>query len=338
MIFSSYTLSKLNRPPEEINCENWPLPFHETYSRFQHAVTGQHILFAQDEESGAILPIQVVKNILLRQGRIVFAPVCRGEELSHDEQSVFLHRLEKALLKSGTIDRFLQPHPIGMTLSAPHASKSVPFGTYINYLQNHTDEAALLDSFDPKYKKAIMHSVQHRARIDFSECCYADFYNLYTQTTERAGIYRDTKDFFDRARHILTTDRCLTGVVYDEEGPVGGLFIVYTKYAAFCTHAGSCGRNSRIYGAMKHLHFEAMKTMRAAGVIRYDLVGVRISSSNERLAGVFRFKKGFGGELKQGYLWKKDIHEKPAKLYDIIQKIRGVAKHADIIDQENPLP
>lgn len=335
MIFSSHTFSKLNRPPKEINLENWPLQFHEAYSRLQHALTGQHILFAQDEVSGAILPIQVFRNILLKQGRIVHAPVYGSEELTKQAQADFFYKLEKELKKSGTIDRFLQPHPMGMTLSAPEHAKSVPFGTYISHLQDFADEAALLDSFDSKYKKAVQHSIQHGATIDFSERCHKDFYQLYTQTTERAGIHRDAEDYFEQTRSILDADHTLTGVVYDEEGPVGGLFIIYSKYAAYCTHAGSCGRNSKIYGAMKHLHFEAMKSLRKAGVVRYDLVGVRISSSNEALAGVFRFKKGFGGQLKEGYLWKMDIHKAPVKLYSLMQKIRGIPAYDDIIDQES---
>jgi lipid II:glycine glycyltransferase (peptidoglycan interpeptide bridge formation enzyme) len=78
-----------------------------------------------------------------------------------------------------------------------------------------------------------------------------------------------------------------------------------------------------------------MKHLRDKGVKTYDLVGVRLNSSNESLQGVFRFKKGFGGDLKEGYLWKIDIAPIPMKIYDFLVRIRqGKNIQKDIIDQE----
>ncbi len=52
------------------------------------------------------------------------------------------------------------------------------------------------------------------------------------------------------------------------------VFFIFTKYAAYCTHAGSYGE-TKLYGAMKLLHFEMMKMLKNLGVKRYDLVGVK---------------------------------------------------------------
>jgi len=74
--------------------------------------------------------------------------------------------------------------------------------------------------------------------------------------------------------------------------------------------------------------------MKESGVNKYDLVGVRIGNNDPALEGVFRFKKGFGGELKKGFLWKTDINPLKAKMYDLLIKIKHPNnKYKDIIDQ-----
>ena len=110
--------------------------------------------------------------------------------------------------------------------------------------------------------------------------------------------------------------------------------MIYSEYAAFCTHAGS-GGESKLYGGMKHLHYEMMKLLRDRGVKKYDLVGVRIGGHNPALEGVFRFKRGFGGQLKEGYLWKADSDGLHLKLYDMMSKLKNPNLKPDIIDQES---
>ena len=79
-----------------------------------------------------------------------------------------------------------------------------------------------------------------------------------------------------------------------------------------------------------------MRHLKEKGVKKYDFVGVRLKNNNPALEGIFRFKKGFGGELKEGYLWKIDILPLKAKAYDLMVKLKsGNDKLTDIIDQVN---
>jgi lipid II:glycine glycyltransferase (peptidoglycan interpeptide bridge formation enzyme) len=134
---------------------------------------------------------------------------------------------------------------------------------------------------------------------------------------------------------FLTPRHVETGVVYDNGEPVSSLVVIYTKYAALLTHAGSA-TESRLYGANKLLNLEMMKLLKSRGVRKYDFVGVRLNNTNPALEGIFRFKKGFGGELKSGYLWKTDLHPLKARTYDLLLKIKSKGKVAnDIIDQVN---
>jgi lipid II:glycine glycyltransferase (peptidoglycan interpeptide bridge formation enzyme) len=153
-------------------------------------------------------------------------------------------------------------------------------------------------------------------------------------TAQRTGMYKDPAAYFQLLRRHLGDKHTETGVVYDGDQPIGGIFMVYSEYAAFCTHAGS-GGESKLYGGMKHLHYEMMKLLRDRGVKKYDLVGVRIGGHNPALEGVFRFKRGFGGQLKEGYLWKADIDGLHLKLYDMMSKLKNPNLKPDIIDQES---
>ena len=133
----------------------------------------------------------------------------------------------------------------------------------------------------------------------------------------------------------MRDDHVTTGVVYDNNEPIGGIFMLHSRFAALCTHAGSRGE-SKLYGAMKFLHAEMMKKLKEQQILKYDLVGVRIGNIDPALEGIFRFKKGFGGDLKTGYLWKIDIQPMRAKMYDLLVKIKhNGTKYKDIIDQVN---
>jgi FemAB family len=330
----SYTDQHFGVPPEYLSGKEWPVQFHEGYSRFYHEFYQGDILLVHDSETNAWLPFHRILNRLARFGQILHPPVVNAEELNAASQEKYMNKLMSLLHDQVLIHRFVQPHPSGMMQAAPVGSKAIRFGTYITDLTEYTDNEKLLYSFDPKYRKAVQHSIKNDAKIVFGPCAYDDFYKLYCMTAQRTGMYKDPAAYFQLLRHHLGDKHTETGVVYDGDQPIGGIFMVYSDYAAFCTHAGS-GGESKLYGGMKHLHYEMMKLLRDRGVKKYDLVGVRIGGHNPALEGVFRFKRGFGGLLKEGYLWKADIDGLHLKLYDMMSKLKNPNLKPDIIDQES---
>ncbi len=150
---------------------------------------------------------------------------------------------------------------------------------------------------------------------------------------QRAGIDPVNLSEFQLLIDYLGENRVTTAVIHDTERPVGAVFIISTRYAAYVTHAGSFGK-TKLYGSMKFLNYEMMKLMRSKGVKRYDFVGVRINNRNPALEGIFKFKQGFGGDLKKGFLWKLDINQSAAAAFNMLQKVRvGKQPLQDIIDQ-----
>jgi hypothetical protein len=329
----SYTDKRFPTPPSEINTEAWPVQYLPGFSKFYDHHYKKKVLLIQDEFYNAWMPIAIESKMFIREAQFLNAPCNKGIDLDAGQQLHFFNKLIDALKKQKIADRIIQPHPAGIIAAVPEKAKWIPFGTYITHLTLFATDEELLSSYDSKYKKAIQHSINNGGVVKFGEEVYKDFYKLYCQTTKRANIHQDTENYFNECRKHLGADHTLTAVVYDGEQALGGIFINYSKKTSLCTHAGS-GGNSKLYGAMKLLHFETMKKLRDAGVQNYDLVGVRIGSTNEALAGVFRFKKGFGGQLKEGYLWKMDLNTTSIKIYEFLQRLKNKETKADIIDQE----
>lgn len=335
----SYNGDGYPKPSSDIFNDAWPVQFLPGFSAFYNDYHHNTVLLIHDEQSDAWLPLRIFSIKVFTFGQILHAPVKQATELTAQDQTVFFNRMNDFLRVNNICQRLMQPHPMGISLGVPQQGESCVFGTYINDLQAQDDEA-LLFTFDPKYRKAVQHSIKHNARVLFGREAFDDFYKLYTATTERAGIHRDPVEYFQSELKHLGDEHVDIGVVYDEQHPIGAVYMIWSRYAALCTHAGSGGVESKLYGGMKYLHYAMMLRMKARGVKFYDLVGVRINSSHPGLQGVFRFKKGFGGVLKTGFLWKADLKPLPMKLFDlmILVKQKGKKGEGDIIDQENRAP
>lgn len=330
----SYTDQEFPSPPAFLDDDRWPVQLSPGFARFYHEYYDGDILLVHDSETDAWLPFHRIINRLARFGQILHAPVRYFEELDGEKQHYFFNKLLRFMAHEEVIHRFIQPHPFGMMLSKPDDCKAVKFGTYVTDFTVVSDDHQLLYSFDPKYRKAVQHSIKNGGRVEFGCSAYKDFYKLYECTAQRTGMYQDSQEYFSLLREFVGEDHTETGVVYDGDTPIGGIFMLYSQYSALCTHAGS-GGESKLYGGMKHLHYEMMRRMRDKGVKKYDLVGVRIGGRNPALEGVFRFKRGFGGTLKEGYLWKADIEGMHLRIYDMMQRFKNPNLKPDIIDQES---
>lgn len=316
--------------------DNWPIQFSEGYSNFYKEEFNNEIIVLEDLKTSAFIPLRIFHARIFKFGQVLHAPIRDGVELNVEEQKIFLEELVRYLESNNLVHRIVQPHPMGFMKYVPEGASSCAFGTYITELQEFDDEA-LLNSFDPKYKKAIQHSIKNGGRCEFGWNNFNIFYKIYSGTMTRAGLPIEPTAYFEKLRKNIGDDHIEIGIVYDIDQPIGCILLIHSKYAAYCTHAGS-GGESKLYGGVKQLHYEMMRRLRDKGVKKYDLVGVRLNSKDDSLQGIFRFKKGFGGTLKEGYLWKKDVAKAPMAIYDTLLKIKlGNKLNKDIIDQEATL-
>jgi len=315
--------------------DRWPLPFHEELANYNFDTTQIDTLIFYDKQINAYMPVRYIKVKLLKFGQIQYAPLSDGELLSEEEEKLFLDHFIEYCRKKHLFHHLIQSHPSGFTRSFPNSSAYCPFGSYVTNLSLFDDES-LLTSYDPKYKKAIAHSIKNGATVKLGLDQLPQFYILYQNSINKAKIYCDSHSSIQTLLRNLGPDKCEIGVVYDGEQAIGAILVQFTKHTAYVTHAGM-GGDSKLYGAMKYLHFEMMKHLRDKNVKFYDFVGVRINNKTASLDGIFRFKKGFGGKLNSGYLWKIDLNTSIMKVYNKIYDFRfkDLPHMKDIIDQEN---
>jgi hypothetical protein len=332
MIIYSYFGAEKEKLLSEFTDDS-PIQFLPGFTEFYNSYFHNEVKIIYSEKNEAFIPVRYFRVKMFRFAQILHAPVRDNKELSAADQQVFFEELLQFHRNNELCQRFIQPHPFGILKAVPRGAQSCPFGTYINNL-SALSEDQILTSFDPKYRKSVNHAEKNGAVVRFGKDQFENFYSLYKNTTTRAGIHCDPVEYFNKLFKTVGENHVETGVVYDQEIPVGAILILYSKYSALCTHAGS-GGESKLYGAMKMLHYYMMKRMKQKNVRFYDLVGVRINSNNEALEGIFRFKKGFGGELKEGYLWKADIAPLQTKMFDMMMRLRNPnKKFSDIIDEE----
>lgn len=311
-----------------------PLQFLPAFRSFNEAYFRSTLSIFYSEKSASYIPVKLWGNSILKFAQIQHAPIKNNTELNADEQAAFYNEMITFCRTKNIVGRFIQPHPYALLKSVPEGSKHCQFGTYIIDLENQTEEE-ILNKFKKNYITEIKQTETRGALCKFGFEHLNDFYACYSHTMNKAGKSVDEINYFKTLYKHFGDSNTTIGVVYENEKPIGSLFTIHTKYSALYTHAGTMGE-TKLSGRMKFLVWECIKKLKKQGVKKFDFVGVRINSKDESLQGIFNFKKGFGGELKEGFLWKMDLSPMRASVYDLLLKIRKPsAVFKDIIDQEN---
>jgi lipid II:glycine glycyltransferase (peptidoglycan interpeptide bridge formation enzyme) len=219
----------------------------------------------------------------------------------------------------------------------PDNSKFCPFGTYILNLE-HSSEDALFANLHPKRRNTIRNAEKNNVAVKWDHTP-ADFYQLYKATMKRSNMFCEPFVYFKELVAHLGSEHILCGVSYYENKPQAAVFIPYSNYGGYYMH-GATNDTIEQPGAMDYLQWEVIKKLKNNGAKRYDFVGARLSDvTGTKLEGIQNFKKRFGGELMQGYLWKKDIDTLQCKLFDTLLSLNQVLKSKkrlkDIIDEES---
>lgn len=134
------------------------------------------------------------------------------------------------------------------------------------------------------------------------------FYQLMQVTGERDGFGVHRSDYFRRAYELFHPSGMCELLMAEYEGrPLAGL-MVFARGSRAWYFYGASNDEERNRMPTYLLQFAAMRWAKAQGCSEYDLWGVPDASEAELeehftdrsdgLWGVYRFKRGFGGELK----------------------------------------
>ncbi len=231
-----------------------------------------------------------------------------------------------------------QPNTNVVFNTFPVGSIEAKFGSYqVDLLKTEED---LFLSLHHKHRNVIRKSKRDGVIVKTGCTLFSDFFKVYQDTMARQNLnYSSESDLKKMALDL--GDNVLISVAYKDEKPQGCSMLLFKKgFGSYYFYGGSV--SSPYTGAINLMHWENMMTMKDRGVIFYDFVGARISPiKGGKTEGLQRFKKRFGSEMKEGYLWKYPTNKIMYRLFCMLAYINARIHRriytGDIIDQERGL-
>lgn len=164
----------------------------------------------------------------------------------------------------------------------------------------------------------------------------AAFHSLMETTGERDAFGIHSLDYYQAAyRHFIANDACVLLMASYEGRPLAGLMAFAQGRTAWYLY-GASNNQERNRMPTYLLQWEAIRWARAKGCQTYDLWGIpdqpesvleeAFTERSDGLWGVYRFKRGFGGEIRRTVgTWDRVYKPTLYKLYQLYAKRQGTA-------------
>jgi len=159
------------------------------------------------------------------------------------------------------------------------------------------------------------------------------FNQLMKATGERNDFGIHSEKYYRLVyEHFSVDNMCEMLFAYYQGTPLAGLMVFFKGNRAWYFY-GASSELERNRMPTYLLQFEAMRLAKERGCSFYDLWGIpdfdeevleeQFTSRHDGLWSVYRFKRGFGGEMKRSAgVYQKVLHEIPYSLYRLMYKIR----------------
>lgn len=125
-----------------------------------------------------------------------------------------------------------------------------------------------------------------------------DFYRMYIETSLRDNFVIRSEDYYLKLWHDFLKKGLAKFLIAEVEGEmVSGLILFYFSGKAWFNYGMSIQKHRNLMPSYL-IQWEAIRLARALGCTCYDMWGAPdIFDETDPMWGVFRFKKGFGGEV-----------------------------------------
>lgn len=157
------------------------------------------------------------------------------------------------------------------------------------------------------------------------------FYEMMLTTGNRDGFAIHSLDYYQKAFDIFApSGKCVLLAAYHEGTPLAYLMLFISSPRSWYFY-GASDNNQRNLMPTYLLQWEAMRWAKAHGAVEYDLWGIpdadedeleaNFADRSDGLWGVYRFKRGFGGQIVRSSPAFIKVY-KPL-LYKLFLKIRA---------------
>ena len=132
---------------------------------------------------------------------------------------------------------------------------------------------------------------------------FGDFYDRFAAAQSVAGVFRPRLHALaDKGNLVITTVSGEDGTALVRHAYVaarGRGFMLYS--GSGLAQAEDSGLRNLIGRANRHLHWHDIRHFKERGFAFYDFGGLDVSERSPKTAGIARFKRGFGGEVRAVY-------------------------------------
>ncbi len=194
---------------------------------------------------------------------------------------------------------------------------------YVLDVENKTEQD-ILNGMTQKARYNLRYAMRHNITIKIGTADDLDeFMRIYKVTGERDGFNTRPKEYFERMLK-LGDDKVRLYMGYYEGKAICGA--ITSNYAGKCSYIyGASDNEYRQYMPNYLMQFEMIKWALETKCRVYDFQGIAgdIENTENPMYGLYRFKKGFGGEIAE-LLGEFDYEYKPfmCRMMDLAIKLR----------------
>jgi Acetyltransferase (GNAT) domain len=297
---------------------------------FLKSLGGEYGWIGGSDQGGqlrCVLPYSIIRKPGFRLVRFRVETIPLGMDLAPEEEKSFLNSAVQYFRSAGA-DMIIPSNNTALFRTCPDHALAAPYGTFVNDLSQTEEElfGKVRKTYRNNIRRAMKAGVQIKSGMEYLDASYA----LVAETLKRSGaeVIKGREDF---KRDILSLGENVKIFVAEHEGMIQGCLVSpFSQYGAYNWYVGS--QPEPVLGAVHLLHWEAMLGFCASGVKRFNFQGVRIHpEEGSKQQGILNYKKGFGGEMIQGFMWKYSFRPLKAAVYSLAMRM---LKGGDIVDQE----
>ncbi len=325
-------------PGSELFSEKIPIFATQNYYDYVKEIKNHDTIWFVNLENNKVtylLPFAIIKKTIFRKGYFVTGIISFAPGYSSENESKFLENVIIDIKKNKLCDWIQQGPNWALFNTFPADSRAVRFGTYRITLKDK-DEAELFKLIQKRSRQDVNHAIKNGIIIKKGRDFLNDCLSVINSTARKGNLQLLSINEAEKLLFYMK-DNCKIYVSYKDDIAQSATIFLSNEYCKYALYAGSISELYR--GSNNYLFWEALKDAKKDDCCYFDFVGARINpvpgSKQERIQ---LFKKHFGSEFVEGYIWKMVITKWKFNFYQILLKfyflISNKKMKKDIIDQE----